>query len=259
MFSVTALAPVGARVEGLRVGALDPAAVDRMRAVLAGHGVAILPGQQVGDAEFLDFLASFGDLTFTVGETPVPGFGDLNVISNVGRTTPPRSTFHVDTSYVRRPPAYTALRAVEIPRRGGHTLFTNQYRAWDTLPPHLRGDLHGRNITHVVTGLDLDDDAETSATHPVALVHPVSGRTALYISTPKRCAAVSGIPPARAAEIVEMLVTHSTRADNVLRHRWSPGDIVMWDNRCVLHRADHDGVDGDRIMHRGTVDDRAAG
>lgn len=63
-------------------------------------------------------------MTFTEGETPVAGFPDLNVISNVGRT-PPRSVFHVDTSYVRRPPAYTALRAVQIPAQGGETLFTS--------------------------------------------------------------------------------------------------------------------------------------
>jgi taurine dioxygenase len=255
VFEVRQLAPVGARVEGLRVGALDDETVGRLRQVLARHGVVIMSGQCVDDSGFLQFLRGFGELMFTAGETPVPGYADLNVISNVGRTTPPRSNFHVDTSYVRRPPAYTALRAVDVPRHGGHTLFTNQYRAWETLPAHVRGDLQGRSITHVVTGLDLGDDEETSAAHPVALTHPLSGRTALYLSTPKRCAAVSGLSADRAARVVSMLVAHSTREDNVLRHRWRPGDVVMWDNRCVMHRADHDGVDGDRVMHRGMVAD----
>ena len=71
------------------------------------------PSADVDDEGFLRFLRSFGDLQFTEGETPVPGVDELNVISNVGRTTPPRSTFHTDTSYVRNPPAYTALRAVD--------------------------------------------------------------------------------------------------------------------------------------------------
>lgn len=127
---------------------------------------------------------------FTTGETPVPGFDDLNVISNVGRTTPPRSTFHVDTSYVRIPPAYTALRAVEVPESGGQTLFSNQYRAYDTLPEDMRLDLADRTVEHVVTGLDLGDDDETSAVHPLFRVHPVTGRTALFLTTPKRCASV---------------------------------------------------------------------
>ena len=93
-----------------------------------------MPGQDVDDAGFVAFLEQFGELMFTKGETPVAGFPDLNVISNVGRKTPPRSVFHVDTSYVRQPPAYTALRAVTIPAQGGETLFTNQYRAYETLP-----------------------------------------------------------------------------------------------------------------------------
>ena len=161
--------------------------------------------------------------------------------------------FHVDTSYVRRPPAYTALRAVTIPVRGGETLFTNQYRAFDTLPPEVGARLAGRTIRHVVTGLDLGGDAETSAEHPVFRRHPISGRTALYMSTPERCVAISGLPEAEARALIEFLYAHSTAADNTYRHAWSPGDVVMWDNGCVLHRADHAGVVGDRVMHRGMV------
>ena len=83
----------------------------------------------------------------------------------------------------------------------------------------------------------------------------VSGRTYLYLSTPKRCAQISGTSPEQAADTVDFLFAHSTRSDNVYRHTWEPGDIVMWDNRCVLHCADHAGVLGDRVMHRGMVAD----
>lgn len=245
--------PVGATITDLSIRDVDPDIAGRLAILLAEHGVLVLPGQDVDDAAFVAFLRRFGELTFTVGETAVPGFPDLNVVSNVGRTTPPRSSFHVDTSYVRRPPAFTALRAVEVPSAGGATQFTNQYRAYDTLPSDLREELAGRTVTHVVTGLDLPDDAETSAEHPVFREHPRSRRTALYLSTPQRCAAISGVAPARARELVDLLYAHSTAEDNVLRHEWSPGDVVMWDNACVLHRADHSGVVGDRVMHRGMV------
>jgi taurine dioxygenase len=253
VLDVDALTPLGAVVTGLRVDALDEPTVHELSVLLAERGVIVLPGQDVGDDEFLGFLRSFGEPVFTVGETPVPGFADLNVISNVGRSTPPRSTFHTDTSYVRNPPAYTALRAVDVPQHGGQTLFTNQYAAYETLPPRIRQWLDGRTITHVVTGLDLDDEQEASAEHPIFRVHPTSGRTALYLSTPQRCAEVSGLSPRLAADTVQFLFDHSTRDENVLRHSWSPGDVVMWDNRCVLHRADHGGVVGDRVMHRGMV------
>lgn len=250
---VEPLEPIGAVLTGVSLA--DPAAFDieRMKALLAEHGVLVMRNQEAGDDEFVRFLRRFDDLTFTTGETPVPGFDDLNVVSNVGRTTPPRSTFHTDTSYVARPPAYTALRAVTVPSRGGDTLFTNQYRALDTLPVALRRRVAGRSITHVVTGLDLDDSVESSADHPIERPHPITGRPALFISAVSRCAAITGIEAEEARTIVQALFDHSTHDDNVMRHSWRAGDVVIWDNACVLHRADHSAVSGDRVMHRGMV------
>jgi len=247
------LQPVGARVSDISLPDVGTAEVTQLRDLLAGHGVLVMPGQQIDDAAFVLFLRQFGELVFTQGETPVPGFPDLNVVSNVGRSAPPRSSFHVDTSYVRQPPAYTALRAVDIPASGGETLFTNQYRAFDTLPAEIRAMLRHRTITHVVTGLDLGDGDETSAEHPVFRRHPVSGRTALYLTTEQRCAAISGMDAGEAASMIQLLLAHSTQDENIYRHAWAPGDVVMWDNGCVLHRADHAGVTGDRVMHRGMV------
>jgi alpha-ketoglutarate-dependent taurine dioxygenase len=185
----TPRSPVGVEVTGLdlareteRSGArpvcrLDDEQVDRLRTLLAEHGVLVVPGQDALDDDgFAAFLRRFGELTFTVGETPVPGRDDLNVVSNVGRATPPRSVFHVDTSYVARPPAYTALRAVAIPARGGETLFTNQYCAHDTLPADIRMHLAGRTVTHVVSGLRPEDAGpETSAEHPLFRRHRSPG------------------------------------------------------------------------------------
>jgi taurine dioxygenase len=248
---ITDLDPIGTEVTGLAVSGLDVEIAAQVRDLLAYHGVLVLRGQTVDDGQFVEFLRSFGELAFSNGEMAVSGYPDLNVVGNVGRVTPPRSTFHVDTSYIGRPPAYTALRAVTIPEQGGETLFTNQYRAYETLPDDVRDALEGRVITHVVTGLALGEDDERSADHPVFARHPISGRTALYLSTPSRGAAISGMSDAQAREMIARLFAHSTRGDNVYRHAWSPGDVVMWDNRCVLHGADH--ADTDRVMHRGTV------
>ncbi|MCG7594088.1 TauD/TfdA dioxygenase family protein [Mycobacterium sp. C3-094] len=250
--------PVGAQVRGVEVGPLNPTVVSHLRALLAVHGVLVLPDQRVDDDAFVQFLESFGTVVFTTGETPVPEAPLLNVITNVGRTRTPRSSFHVDTSYLRNPPAYTALRAVTVPERGGQTLFTNQYAAYATLPRQMQAQIRNRVVTHVVTGLDLDGDAETEARHPLALRHPLTGRTALYLSTRERCRAVSGMAPDAAAQLIDELLEHSTRPDNVFRHSWRPHDVVIWDNRCVMHKADHSGVVGDRVMHRGTVLDRAS-
>ncbi len=245
--------PVGVTVTELSLADADPAVTSDLRGLLARHGVLVMPGQDVDDTTFVAFLKRFGALAFTAGETPVAGCPDLNLISNVGRSTPPRSVFHVDTSYVRQPPAYTALRAVTVPARGGETLFTNQYRAFRTLPGPLHDRLAGRTIRHQVTGLHLGADDETAAEHPVFRPHPVSGQTSLYVSTPERCVSISGLADAEARATIEFLYAHSAAAGNTYRHAWSPGDVVMWDNGCVLHRADHSGVSGDRVMHRGMV------
>jgi taurine dioxygenase len=151
------------------------------------------------------------------------------------------------------------LRAVTIPPEGGETLFTNQFRAYTTLPDDVRRALQGRTITHVVTGVQLDEADERSAEHPVFARHPITGRTALYMSTPSRCAAISGMTEPAVQEMIAFLFAHSTREDNLYRHSWSSGDIVIWDNRCVLHRADHSRVVGNRVMHRGTVAARDRG
>lgn len=244
------LVPFGVRVTGIRVGTVVPSEVQVLKSLLAEHGVMVLPNQLIGDGEFVQFLRSFGELVFTEGETPVDGYPDLNVVSNVGRAVPPKSTFHVDTSYVPDPPAYTALRAVEVPTRGGQTVFTDQYQAYASLPQADKAFIGGRHVTHRVTGVD---GVEGSAMHPLVVVHPISRRTALYLSSPARCEVVSGMAPADGAEFVRYLVDHSTREDNLYRHSWEPGDVVMWDNRCVMHKADHTGVEGDRVMHRGMI------
>jgi taurine dioxygenase len=252
--TVQPLEPVGAEVTGLDVGPLSGATVTAVRDLLADHGVVVLRDRSAADDEaFTAFLRSLGELAFTTGEAPLEGHPDLNSVSNVGRTTPPRSSFHIDTGYVARPPAYTALRAVSIPEQGGETLFSNQFRAADTLPADLRRRVEGRTLRHVVTGLELGPDDEAAADHPVLRPHPVSGRVALYLDAPARCAAISGMADVQARETIDALLAHSTREDNVHRHTWRPGDVVIWDNGAVLHRADHSGVVGDRVMHRGMV------
>lgn len=248
------LQPLGVRLEDLDL--TDPPAdlAIALRDLLAEHGVVHVPGQEALDDDgFLALLLSFGPLAFTTGETPLETHPELNVISNVGRETPPVSNWHVDTSYVDRPPAYTALRAVQVPTEGGATQFSDQYAALDTLPADLRDLLEGRTLRHVVTGVDPGPGEQTSAEHPVFRPHPVTGRSVLYLTAPARCAAISGLDDDETRDVVARLLAHSTRPDNVLAHRWAPGDVVLWDNACVLHRADHAGVVGDRVMHRGMV------
>ena len=175
---------------------------------------------------------------------------DLNVVSNVGRATKPRSVWHTDSSYFEQPPAFTALRAVTVPESGGATLFSDQYAAADRLDAELRERLVGRNVRHRVSGL-ADQDGESR--HPLLRRHPVTGRTALYLSTPERCDAIDGYEDGDAQALLSDLYEMSTAEEGLFRHVWQPGDVVIWDDRSTLHRADHSATVGDRVLHRAMV------
>ena len=227
--------------------------IEDLKAALAHHGVVLFRNQSVGDGAFVAFLRRLGQLTFTVGETPVEQHPDLNVVSNVGRTTPPKSVFHIDTSYVSQPPAYTALRAVTIPRLGGETLFSNQYLAFATLPEAVKHTLSDAKVSHVATGVVLDPSEERQSWHPLFMKHPISRKHSLYLSTPARCQAIAGMPDVQAQRAIRLLYRHSIRPSRLLSHAWAKGDILIWDNRCTMHRADHAQVSSDRVLHRGLV------
>lgn len=246
----TALDPFGIAVHDLDLREPE-AAAQALRPLLDQHGVAVLRDQPVDDAGFVALLEAFGPMTFTAGETPAEGAPMLNVVSNVGRKTPPRSVFHSDTTYVATPPSYTALRPVTLPRAGGATLVCDQCAAFDRLTLAQADALRTARVKHRVTGLE---GREEEIWHPLLRRIPGSARVALFLSTPERCIEMEGAGDA--APDIETLYAHSI-AGPVYRHEWRPGDILIWDNRSTMHRADHSGVSGDRVMHRGMVSGEA--
>ncbi|MEE4539861.1 MAG: TauD/TfdA family dioxygenase [Erythrobacter sp.] len=251
---VAALTPFGAEAFGFDCTAADDEAANRIGYLVARHQVLVLRSQLATPPQFAAFLSRLGPLTFTEGETPVAAAPDLNLVTNIGRDRPPRSVFHTDTSYVARPPAITALAAVTLPRSGGETLFSDQVTALASLRARHRTCLAGRTVRHAYTP---PSGQETAHHHPLIRVHPVTGARALYLSTPERCVALSGCDSHTSDRIIAALYRHSTRARFVYRHRWRAGDIVLWDNRTTMHRADHSAVKGDRVLHRGLVEGEA--
>lgn len=270
------MTPFGAEVIDLNIQTISDEDVDLLRGALAEQGVIVMRNQAATDGDFVAFLKRLGHLTFTVGETPVPDCPALNLVTNVGRTRPPQSVFHTDTSYIARPPAYTALRAVTLPQSGGETLFVNQYWAYETLPAAVKDALASARVLHVVSGLTLDDAQAKQCWHPLFRQHPISGRMALFLSTPKRCQVIADVnltqlkgghlgstpstkstdtpvEPKLGQRIIRLLYQHSIRHYRIYRHHWRPCDIVIWDDRCTMHRADHSQVVGDRVLHRGLV------
>jgi taurine dioxygenase len=248
-----ALSPFGVEANEIKITEISDRDLVALKHIIADRGLLVFSRQAGSDADFVAFLSRLGPMTFTAGEIPVAHQPDLNIVSNIGRDRPPRSVFHTDTSYVARPPAFTALRAVTIPAVGGATLFSDQYRAYETLPTAVKEQLADARVLHVMSGLTLDEHQEKQSWHPLFLRHPLTGRLALFLSTPERCQAISGIANEQAQRLVRLLYQHSIRHYRIYRHRWQPGDIAIWDNRCTMHRADHSAAIGDRVLHRGMV------
>ena len=247
------LVPFGAEITGVNLNTIAEDGISHLKHILAHRGVCVVRHQEIDDTEFVSFLERLGCLTFTTGETSVPDQPWLNLVSNVGRECPPRSVFHTDTSYIAQPPAYTALKAVLIPQSGGETLFSNQYCAFETLPDRVKQKLSPATVLHVASGVTLDATQEHQSWHPLFRQHPISGQIALFLSTPERCQAVQGLERERGQRVIRLLYQHSIRPSGLYRHQWQSGDIVIWDNRCTMHRADHSDVVGDRTLHRGLV------
>ncbi len=250
----TALSPFGTAVSGFDIQHIGPAMSLELAELIAASRVVVFRSQTLDDNAFVNFLRGFGPLTFTEGEVPVDGAPDLNVVSNVGRVTPPRSVFHTDTSYVPEPPSFTALKPVLLPSSGGNTLFTDQVNAAARLPAAARNYLLGRTVLHQATGLDGQHEATRQ---PLLRRHAITAETSLYLSTPKRCSELSGVDAATSQRIIAALYWHSIRYSLLYTHQWQAGDVLIWDNRVTLHRADHDNVVQDRVLHRGMVSGEA--
>jgi taurine dioxygenase len=251
--NVIKLSPFGRAIDGINITDIKAKEIGYLKNILAHNGFIVFRQQTATDRDFVEFLQRLGSLTFTIGETPVADRPELNIVSNIGRTRPPRSVFHTDTSYISQPPAFTALRAVAIPTVGGETLFSDQYRAYDTLPNTVKQQLADVRVLHIATGVSPDDRQESQSWHPLFKLHPLSGRRSLFLSTPERCQEISGMAGDLARRILRLLYNHSIRHYRIYAHQWQPGDILLWDNRCTMHRAAHARVIGDRVLHRGIV------
>jgi len=169
-----------------------------------------------------------------------------------------------DITCALTPPAATLLHAIEVPEGRGDTSFCNMYRAWQLLPDDLRRRLDGIGAWHSGEAIrkrnqaaDTDGNKQMPVPppelHPVARRHPETGRRALYVNR-FFTTHFDGMDAAESTAILERCEKIAITPDNVYRHRWRAGDVLMWDNRCTMHYADYDYAPTDiRLMHRTTA------
>jgi taurine dioxygenase len=264
-------AALGAEIRGLDVRDLaDREFADVHRAWL-DHSVLLFRRQRLSDLDLIAFSRRFGGLDWApiqeTGRRFVEGHPEIYVVSNViekgvpiGSLGSGEAVWHTDMSYLERPPKASILYALEVPPAGGDTWFCSMYRAYESLPAALRDRIRSLALKHDATynsggyvrqGVTAIDDplASPGIYHPLAPLHPETGRRVLYLGR-RRNAYIGGLPLVESEALLEELWSYATREDLAWRHRWQPGDLVLWDNRSTMHRRDPFDPESRRILHR---------
>ena len=272
---------LGAVVSGVDLAApLDDAGFSELRAAWLDHGgllvvrdQALTPDQQVAFARrFGPLFGEADQFQASVQRYLLPGQPALYRVSNKVEDGVPQGRaragdyWHSDVSFRARPAAASLLYAIELPESGGDTLFADMCRAYAALPAALKARLAGLEAVHdfqvsarssgTYDSAQLearDFDGANRAVHPVVITHPETGRRAIFVN-PGFMAAVVGSAPAESTALLAELQAHATRPEFVTRHKWRLGDLVIWDNRSLMHHAvvDYEGR-GARYLHRATV------
>jgi taurine dioxygenase len=264
-------AALGAEIRGLDVRDLTGAEFADVHRAWLDHSALLLRGQHLSDADLIAFSRRFGGLDWApiqeTGRRFVEGHPEIYVVSNVIENGVPigslgsgEAVWHTDMSYLERPPKASILYALEVPPSGGDTCFCSMYRAYESLPAALRNRISSLALKHDATynsggyvrqGVAAVDDPLTSPGiyHPVAPIHPETGRRVLYLGR-RRNAYIAGLPLVESEALLDELWSYATRQDHTWRHHWQPGDLVVWDNRSTMHRRDPFDPNSRRILHR---------
>jgi taurine dioxygenase len=264
-------AVLGAEIHGVDLRAVDDAIFAAIHRAWLDHQVLLFRDQQLADEDLVAFSRRFGDLDEAplqeTGRRFAEGHPEIYVVSNVMQDGVPigslgsgEAVWHTDMSYLADPPIASALYALEVPPHGGDTSFCSMYAAWDELPGPLQRRVEGLRVKHdgtynsggyVRQGVTPTGDPRTSpgTLHPIVYAHPETGRRALYLGR-RRNAYVEGLSLDESNALLDEIWAHATRAPLTWRHRWRVGDLVLWDNRCTMHRRDAFDPAARRVMHR---------
>jgi alpha-ketoglutarate-dependent 2,4-dichlorophenoxyacetate dioxygenase len=267
----------GVEIVGVDVTRVDEQTFAEIVAAFNDHSVLLFRDQRLTDEEQIDFSRRFGPLEITIRSiasqagTP-PEIANLANVDAEDRLIPRgdrRNVFnagnqmwHTDSSFKRVPALASLLSGREVPPEGGETEFASMRVAYERLPAERQRVLEGTVAIHSFTysrglvseGLFDGDQADQvpPVRHALVRANPVNGRKAFYVAS--HACEIAGMPTAAARALIRELIAVATTPDRVYTHRWRAGDLVMWDNRCMLHRGrPWDESRYRRVMHRTTV------
>ncbi len=265
---------LGAEIRGVDLRRIDDRDFAAIHRAWLDHLVLLFRDQRLSDDELIAFSRRLGELDWApvqeTGRRFVEGHPELYVVSNVVESGIPigslgagEAAWHTDMSYLADPPKASMLYAIEVPPSGGDTGFASMYAAYDALPDRLKQRIGGLRVKHDGTynsggylrqGVAPTDDprAAPGMLHPLVCRHPETGRRCLYLGR-RRNAYIEGLALAESEALLDEIWDYAERKAIAWYHRWRVGDLVLWDNRCTMHRRDPFDPDARRIMHRTQV------
>lgn len=240
-----------------------------VRALWAEHKLLLFRGQHFAEADLVAFSRQFGDLEIHVREEYLsPDHPEILYVSNIehegrriGILSDTEVGWHYDQIYLPKPAVGSLLMADILPPEGGNTEFADMCAAWDALPQDTQIKLNGClanqsyeafNRAYSVPTNDKQKARSPDIHHPIVRTHPVTGRKALYLC-PGMTTEIVGWDPQESAEMLAFLFEWTTRPEFVYPHQWQPGDALMWDNACTMHRRDPFEAQYQRLMKRTTI------
>jgi taurine dioxygenase len=267
-------AALGAEVRVGDLRMLDDAGFAQVLAAWRAHSVLLLRDQTLSDQELIAFSRRFGGLDSAPvqenGRRFVEGLPEIYIVSNVkvngeaiGSLGDGEAVWHTDMSYLDVPPKASTLYALEVPPRGGNTSFCCMYSIYEALPGALKARIEDLKIKHdgtynsggyVRQGVTVSDDPRLSpgALHPLVCTHPDTARRLLYLGR-RRNAYLAGLDRPASDALLNELWSYVAQPEFAWEHVWRVGDLVLWDNRCTMHRRDAFDPNARRIMHRTQV------
>jgi taurine dioxygenase len=262
---------LGAEIRKLDLREIDDSSFSVIYGAWLENLVLLIRDQKLTDAALIAFSRRFGELDLApiqeTGRRFVEGLPELYVVSNVIENSEPigslghgEAVWHTDMSYLKQPPKASMLYALETPSVGGNTSFVNMYSVYAALPEALKRRIMGLRLKHDGTynsggylrqGVTASDDPREApgAFHPLVYTHPETGRPALYLGR-RRNAYIEGLDLAASEALLDELWAYVDRGEFTWTHIWRPGDLVLWDNRCTMHRRDAFDAAARRILHR---------
>ncbi|MDA0657110.1 MAG: TauD/TfdA family dioxygenase [Proteobacteria bacterium] len=268
--------PLGATITGVDFST-DVSAADKGLIVEAflDHMVVVFPNQKLDYHDMLRLSEIYGPRGQTSNE--LMGLGrksylsddipdGITIISNIrnengaliGSLGNAEAWWHTDSSFTEEPISASLLHALEVPDEGGETEFLNMAQAFDAMPTHLAAKIAGKIANHSKIHSpdgtrreafeDVSDPSKApGAMHPMVRTHPQTGRKCLYLGV-RRHSYITGMAVSDSEVLLDEIWAHTCQEKYVWSHKWTLGDLVVWDNRCTMHHRNAFPADARRLM-----------